>query len=361
MLRKITFSVAAVAMLALIPPPVAQAGGRNDVILGDVNGDGIEDRTVLGLANRNRCTVTVQLGIPGGQFELPTSYPYLTVSELPANCPDLGVAVNLDVDPAEEFVVAWFSGPPGDIEDTMLVLDRFVVVNRLAGQFSPSFMGTADFNGDGREDVYEQTDSGEGVSTFINTGDNTLVAGHEMCFLGAANLIVRGLHRTPDAAIVSTYLDDCELASGVTILNGNGSTQVLQQDGGAAVSWSTIVLYANGDDLIDIRTTDSDGAVTTFYNGTNRIFESTFLAVTDDVTIQDATRTIIPVRDNDRAGPDATIAIHRKPSQGTATVRSDRTILYTPSKQHGPTDLFTYRLTENGRSSTGTVNIQFVD
>ncbi|MFI6762669.1 Ig-like domain-containing protein [Micromonospora sp. NPDC050417] len=350
-------TVVSILVMFIAPGPV-YAGSQGETMVGDVNGDGINDRATLVPLPPAHCGLRVQLGRAAGGYASPTTYSYLRVGS-PPNCPDVGAAANLDADPADEIAAAWFAGPPPSIDYTLLVLDQFKLNRKLQGQDQPSFMGVGDFNGDGRDDIYEYTDQGDGMHIYVGTGNNNLVPGPSFCSLGPTSYIVRDMHRDASTDMLITYGDDCAAASGVTAMQGDGQTQLLQQDLDGIATWTCTVLYSNGDGLIDVRTLDRDGKATIFYNSGDGTFGSAFRAMDDRAEVRGTTPVVIRVRDNDHATAAATVAVASAPRYGTAVVLPDRTIRYTPTPNHGPTDRFTYRLSEGGQSSTATVSIQF--
>src|SRR5947208_1368984 len=67
-------------------------------------------------------------------------------------------------------------------QPVLMVLKNFSVVARFDGLEFPSTIRSADFNGDGRVDIWESTDEVERLRTFTNTPDGTLVPGAiDMC------------------------------------------------------------------------------------------------------------------------------------------------------------------------------------
>ncbi|MFK3983835.1 Ig-like domain-containing protein [Micromonospora sp. NPDC050397] len=360
MSRSTTFAITVLvtALAVAILPSPARAGAQGATVVGDVNGDGINDLSRLVALPPAHCGARVQLGRGGGAYAPATTYSYLRVGS-PPNCPDIGAAANLDGDPADEIAAAWFAGPPPGITYTLLVLDGFRLARKLQGQDQPSFMEVGDFNGDGRDDIYQYTDQGDGLQIYHGVGGNNLVRGPSFCTLGPTGYQVRDMHRDRTTDLLITYGDDCTGASGVTAMHGTGRTQVLQRDGDGIMTWTSVLLYANGDGLIDVRTVARDGRVTIFYNSGDGTFSSAFRAVDDQAEVRGTTPVVIRVRDNDHATPAATVTVTSSPRYGTAVVLPDRTVRYTPAAAHGPSDSFTYRLTEGGRTSTATVRIQY--
>ncbi|WP_460916943.1 hypothetical protein [Plantactinospora veratri] len=104
-------------------PSTAKAGARGEALFGDFNADGLQDEAVLGAVLPNLCSTIVTYGAAPGVYTPPVAYTYLTLggSSTP-NCPDIGVAANVDDDPADELWVAWSQGAPATVDFNRLVL-----------------------------------------------------------------------------------------------------------------------------------------------------------------------------------------------------------------------------------------------
>jgi hypothetical protein len=363
--------LAVVAVLVIVASvggawPGAWAGGRNDAIQGDVNGDGYRDRVYLGTVEPDACSVIVQYGTATGDLHTPVAYTYLrpggTGPDTP--CPDLGLAIDLTTDRFDQLVVGWFAGPPASIGYDLLVLGRnFMPAFGLrAAVYQPSFMQTADFNGDGRPDVYVVTDQGQGFETYLSLGNNTLTPGPERWCAGGIDYQLKDFDRDGAMDVLISYREGCaDRSTGVVVILDDGTLQLLQHDTIGAGHWTAKVAYADSDSIPDVRTVSADtGEIEYFIGvGDGRFVESPS-AVADRVTINGDTRTNIPVLANDYATAQARVAIVAPPAHGSARVTSSRTIVYTPDPAH-PTDRFVYRLSEGDRSSTAAVNIRITD
>ena len=193
--------------------------------------------------------INARLGLPGGGFGPMTRFPYLTVPAPEPNCPDLGTAANIDFTTVQSLVLGWFAGPPSSISTTGLILRQFTVVETFDGQEMPSFMGTADFDGDGRADVYEWSDQGEGYTTYLAVAANaTLTAGPEKWCANPRQLQLRDFtaNRAQDALI--SYIEQCDdYSSGVVVALDNGAVTHLELDPLGQTTWSAKVVFANDD------------------------------------------------------------------------------------------------------------------
>jgi hypothetical protein len=365
---------AVVAVLVIVASlggawPGAWAGGRNEAIHGDVNGDGYRDQVFLGIVQPDSCSVIVQYGTASGSLRPPVAYTYLRPGGTGLNtpCPDLGVAIDLNSDRIDELVIGWFAGPPPTISYNLRVLDdsfrpAFGLTQAI---FQPSYLGTGDFNGDGRPDVYSVTDQGQGFETYLSLGDGTLTLGPERwcAWLGPIEYQLKDFDRDGAMDVLISYLEGCtDGASGVVVVLDDGTYQLLQHDVLAAQQWTAKVAYVNGDSIADVRTVSGTTGEVEYFIGTGRgTFAQSPTAVADGVTISGDTRTNIPVLANDYATSQARVTIVTPPSHGTARVTSSRSVVYTPGAAHPASDRFVYRLTEGGRSSTAAVNIRFTD
>jgi hypothetical protein len=359
----ITMTALVVAGNAALRPPPGRAGGPGEPIIADVDGNGIPDRNTLGLIpGTSTCRVLVELGLADGGFGPARSYSYLVLAAGDVNCPDLGVGLNLDADPADELVVAWFAGPPPDISSTLMALDNFRVSAGFDAIFQPSFVGTADFDGDGRQDVYEWTDQGEGFATYLNTGTGALVPGPVHYCAGPLSYQLADFNRNGAMDVVIAYLEGCgAYFTGVVVVLDSGDQVDLQGDVEGLRTWGVEVVDANGDGIPDVATRDQEtGAPATFLGVGDGTFIRAPVAIRDYPTAR-GTKTIgIRVLDNDWATSRVKVTIWTPPRYGTVKVTTRGVINYTPHRKHGRRDSFVYRLTDEGRTSNAAVSIKII-
>ncbi|MEQ4301331.1 Ig-like domain-containing protein [Plantactinospora sp. B6F1] len=348
------------------PAPV-WAAGRGDQVLGDVNGDGFTDRVTLGLVRPDLCSVIVEYGTASGEYRLPVAFVYLRPggTGMGTRCPELGVAVDLDADRTEELVVAWYPGPPPTVPYNLMVLDTsfqpsFGLVSAI---FAPYYLGTADFNGDGREDVYSVTDQGQGIETYLNLGNGTLTQGPAGWCARPFDYELTDFDLDGATDMVNSYTERCMSPtpiSGVAVVLDDGTPQELQRDPIGVETWITRVVDANGDQIPDIRTESRlTGAVEHFIGIAGGRFVRAPKANTDSVTLTGTKAVTIYVLDNDQATSQVRVTITNPPRYGTARVISGGRIIYTPRANHGVTDRFTYQLTEDDRRSSAVVYLRF--
>ena len=160
--------------LVVAAPGVAAADDLGGVIVADMNNDGILDHVQLGRVGgptSTTCTVTVNFGLPGGGFGPPQVHTYTTIDST-GMCPDLGVAMKLGDEKRPDLVTAASFG----FRD-LIVLHRFEPVAKFSGVIQPTWLRTADLNGDGRQDLIEWSDQESDLNTLINTKQRTLVQG----------------------------------------------------------------------------------------------------------------------------------------------------------------------------------------
>lgn len=160
--------------LAVAVPGVAVADDLGGVIVADLNNDGIPDHVQLGRVGpppSTTCTVTVNYGLPGGGFGPPHVHTYTTIDST-GMCPDMGVAMKLGNEKRPDLVTAASFGL-----DDLIVLHKFQPVATFHGVIQPSWLRTADLNGDGRQDLLEWSDQESDFNTLINTPQGTLLPG----------------------------------------------------------------------------------------------------------------------------------------------------------------------------------------
>lgn len=176
--RLLPIIIAALVVPVLVPDSAA-AGNRRQPIVADLNRDGLIDRATLGPelgtpTGTPNCTISVELRRPNGTYRPPAVRTYASPFTRQPFCPDMGEAINL--------------GPLGEIElvlthffasetPTLLVLKNYKPVARFEGMTFPSTIRSEDFNGDGREDIWQSSDQTLRLQTFTNTGLGTLVPG----------------------------------------------------------------------------------------------------------------------------------------------------------------------------------------
>ncbi|MGI5212295.1 FG-GAP-like repeat-containing protein [Plantactinospora sp. CA-290183] len=340
--------------------PAAQAGWQDEPIIADVNGDGLADRNTLGfLPGPGQCAVLVELGRPGGGYGPVQSYPYLSAPY----CPDMGVGLNLDSDAPDELVVAWFAGRPPSVASDLLALDSFQVSAGFDTIFQPSFIGTADFDGDGRLDVYEWTDQGDGFATYLNTGTGALVAGPVHYCSGRPDYRLADFDADGAMDVTIAYAEGCAgHFAGVVVVLDDGTVLDLHADPDGDDHWSVEVAEVNNDGILDVLThSDVTGADTVFLGTGDGRFVRAPVAVRDYPTVPGAKSSGIQVKANDYATSRARVTILVPPTHGTVRVTTNGTVVYTPHRQHGGTDRFVYRLSEGARSSNATVSLRIRD
>lgn len=342
----------------------AWAGGPGDPIVADLNGDGRPDRAVLDLVlgAAAACRVVVSLGLAGGGFAAPQAYTYLSLPADEPNCADMGVGLNLDADVAAELAVTWFAGPPSTVPHTLLVLDNFRVARGFDTIFQPSFIGTADFDGDRRQDIYEWTDQGEGFASYLATGTGTLVPGPVRHCSGPLNHQLADFNQNGAMDVVIAYIEGCGVYfSGVVVVRDDGSLVHLHADLEGLASWAVETTDANHDGLVDVTTYNQmTGEITTFISLGTGAFVRSPVAIRDYPTVSGIKATGIRVLANDYASDRAKVTIWTQPQHGTVKVTTDRTIIYTPNPVPGKTDTFVYRLTQDGRTSNAAVSLKIV-
>ncbi|MFC6022307.1 FG-GAP repeat domain-containing protein [Plantactinospora solaniradicis] len=350
--------VAATAATVGLTASPARAGWQDEPIIADVNGDARPDRNTLGaLPGNSSCAVRVELGLPGGGYGPAQSYPYLPSTEY---CPDMGVGLNLDSDAPAELALTWFSGPPPSISSTLLVLDGFAVSGGFDTIFQPSYIGTADFNGDGRQDIYEWTDQGSGFATYLNTGTGALTPGPVRYCSGRPQYQLADFDRDGAMDVTIAYAEGCgTYFTGVVVVLDDGTVVNLQGDPTGEQSWTVAATDVNGDGILDVVTTSGAGAQSVFIGTGTGGFVPAPTAIRDNPKVSGAKATGIRVLANDFATEGTKLSIVAAPAHGTVQVTTGRTVIYRPHRNDkARSDRFVYRLTQDGRTSNATVSLR---
>jgi hypothetical protein len=353
--RRIALVVATATVAALGVTAPARAGAQDQPIVADVNGDGLADRNTLGRASGSgECVVQVELGLPGGGHGPVHTYPYLSAPY----CPDMGVGINLDDDAPDELVVAWFAGRPPGIPHDLLALDNFAVSAGFRAIFQPSYVGTADFDGDGRQDIYEWTDQGDGFATYLNTGTGALTPGPVRYCSGRPDFRLADVDEDGATDVVIAYIEGCgEYFTGVVVVLDDGTVVDLHGDPYGDDLWTVDVLDANGDTHPDVRTTSLVTGTQTLFLGTGTgDFHPAPTAVPDVARVSGSRPSVLTVLDNDFVTRAAVLTVVTPPRHGTVQVTGARTIIYRPYRSgHATTDRFVYQVSEQGRTSSAPV------
>ncbi|MGX7676074.1 Ig-like domain-containing protein [Plantactinospora sp. DSM 117369] len=352
-----------------LPGPESWAGTRDETLLGDFNGDGLQDSATLGRIAPNLCSTIVEYGTAAGVYLPPVAYTYLTPNGGGTpNCPDIGVALNVDDDPVDELYIGWTGGPPATVDFSRMVLQppAFVPSAFYTSPITrPTFIGAGRFGEGGRESPY-----GVGPGGVINVVvDGSAVAPGPIsyCSETAPTVQLTDWNRDGVHGMLVSYTDGCEPgatgSSGVVRIHHSGAVQQLELDPAGRASWTAQVVNANDDRWPDARTIDrATGEVDYFINDRAPV-DFTLVpspdANTDRIDLTEIRPLAIDVLHNDHASRYADVTVTTPPRYGTTQIRSDRRIVYRPRADHGRTDRFSYQLSEAGKRSTATVTIRF--
>jgi hypothetical protein len=274
--RTAIFATTVLTVLGCAPAAFADTGNaRNAPIIGDVTGDHINDRSVLG-KDATGCTVTVEPGKARGGYGAAVIHHYLIPgSTVPTYCPDMGVAVYRSAKTASDLAVTWFSGPIGGASNAY-VLRNFTVLSGAAGQSTPSYVGTADFDGDGHGDLWESSDESSSFETFIRHG-KTFEAGPASFFSiqPLPSFVLGDLDRKRGTDIAAGYLSPMtdqvglpgSAGSGALLVFGkSGKKVLLEHDATGSIAYVPSIVDANGDAYLDVRVSGGPAAPRTYLN-----------------------------------------------------------------------------------------------
>ncbi|MGW4461399.1 Ig-like domain-containing protein [Micromonospora sp. NPDC004704] len=361
--RRIAVVTVAVTVTALGGAVPARAGAQGQTLFGDVNGDRRTDRVQLTSAPPDRCGVLVQLGRPGGGFQGPKLYTYPNPAGAGAvlQCPDIGTLVDLGRNGSMELVVGWFAGRPVGVDQDLLILRDFRPSGGTTGLFQPSYIDVSDFNGDGRRDVYQWTDQGEGITTLLNEADGSLAPG-ELRFCATPIQPPQLADFTLDRAteVVFSYFERCGAPqSGVAVLFGDGGTDYLEQDPGGSFTWACSIVDADLDGIPDVQTVNDVTSEVSHYliRPPVRFVEAPTPAA-DEAVVTEPVPTPIPVLANDVVTVAVRVEIDTPPRYGRVEITPQKTLLYMPPAIPPATvDTFTYRVIDDGKVAVAPVTV----
>ena len=244
-------------------PGQSYAVGTNPaaVVLADFNGDGVPDLAVVNYGAQG--TLSILLGNGDGSFQAPQSYTggfnptsMVVVDFNGDGVPDLAVLAGFY---AVEATVQMFLGV-GD--GTFRAAGSFVSRNAI----DPTYLGLADFNGDGKLDLVAVGIFGGTMSILLGNGDGTFQAAHDYSIgPGTSSVLVSDFNGdgVPDVVAVNAFLDTVSIFLG----NGDGTLRGMQNYKAGAALTSLAIGDFNGDGFPDLAVANAPGTVTILLNG----------------------------------------------------------------------------------------------
>lgn len=277
-------AAAALAVFTLAPSAFAAdtGNGRNQPIIGNVVGDNTPDRTTLGYDSTG-CTATVERGLGHGHYAAPVVHHYTVTGVTdPALCPDMGATVQRRATPIDDLVVTWFVLRPGITTPLVLLRHFHVLSASTAGGEFPSYVGSQDFNGDRRGDLWESTDEDANFTTYLRSGSG-FVPGPASFFNDTTlpSLAFGKLDRNPGTDIAAGYLsshrDQAGLpgsaGSGALVAFGSTGQQVLlEHDATGHTTYTVALLDANCDGKLDVKVSGGSAEPRIYLNDGNGHF-----------------------------------------------------------------------------------------
>lgn len=260
-----------VSAVLMFVPGAASAGNRFQPIFGDFNSDGIVDRVTLGPetgtpTDTPTCTVNVEYRRPDGTYRPAVPHSYTSPWPNQPFCPNMGEAINLGPKGQTELVLTQFVA---NDDPELLVLRNFKLIAGFNAMAFPNTIRSEDFNGDGREDIWESSDDARRLKTFTNTPEGTLVPGAiDVCSqVGIPPHVLNDFNRDSgqDFLIALT----CQFTNqSVQVVFGNGQPPAtLISRTSLHFSFNVFDVDLNRDAIPDAGVIDTadDGTVTTHY------------------------------------------------------------------------------------------------
>ena len=146
-------------------------------VVGDFTGDGTADPYALvPSTDATTCTLTITPGDTTGPYANRT---YTLAVPMPPSydegCPDLLAGGDTNNDGKYRLAMSWFYCGPGPLELLAAAGTGFAITS-YAAEDCPSFVKTADLNGDGRADFYMFSDNPGGLWTWLAQPDGLLAS-----------------------------------------------------------------------------------------------------------------------------------------------------------------------------------------
>ncbi|RKR90580.1 hypothetical protein BDK92_4958 [Micromonospora pisi] len=362
--RRIAIVAVAATVTALCGAAPALAAGAGQTLYGDLNGDRRTDLARLTSAPPDRCAVLVQLGKAGGGYQSPKLYAYPNPAGAGAvlQCPDIGTLVDLGRNGSMEIVVGWFAGRPIGVEHDLLILRDFRPSGGIDGLYQPSHIDVADFNGDGRKDVYEWTDQGEGITTLLNTPDGGLAPGElRFCATPVQAPLLADFTGDRATEVVMSYYERCGAPqSGVAVLFPDGDADYLVEDPTGELVWSSAIVDADLDGRPDVRTVNEvTGEVSHYLVRPPARFLVAPTPAPDVAVVTAPVPMPIPVLANDAVTVAARVEIDTPPRYGRVEITPQKTLVYIPPATPPATqDTFSYRVIDDGKVAVAPVVVE---
>mgnify|MGYP006171139373 CR=1 FL=1 len=211
----------------------------------------------------------VEPGLGGGAYGPAVYHDFYTAPYGPGStyCPDLAVVVDLGGDGVNDLVLAWFHSNIGvPWEGDILVLRNFQKVAVLPGMTFPSFLKTADLNGDGLTDVYEDYGDDHPFVSYLNTPSGDLVLGPLQGPCSQADYHLADYNENGKLDLLVGHYSGCDWQGrsewGATVILDDG-TRVPVYDGDSAPGsdgrwWVGDPIDHNGDGHLDVVAVDGD-------------------------------------------------------------------------------------------------------
>ncbi|MEV4625944.1 Ig-like domain-containing protein [Micromonospora sp. NPDC049523] len=260
-----------------------------------------------------------------------------------------------------ELVVGWFAGRPVGVNEDLLILRNFRPSGGTTGLFQPSYIDVSDFNGDGRRDVYQWTDQGEGITTLLNTADGGLAPGQlQFCATPVQPPQLADFTQDRATEVVFSYFERCGAPqSGVAVLFGDGGTNYLEQDPAGSSIWHSSIVDADLDGIPDVQTVNETTSEVSHYLVRPPVrFVEAPTPEPDEAVVTAPVPTPIPVLANDAVTVEAQIEIDTPPRYGRVEITPQKTLLYIPPATPPATvDTFTYRVIDDGKVAVAPVTV----
>ncbi|HEV2176293.1 MAG TPA: choice-of-anchor D domain-containing protein [Terriglobia bacterium] len=242
----VTFEIGtAVSPLTWTKADITTGSAPRDVVVGDFNGDGIQDIAVVNNNGGLAGSVSVFLGNGNGTFTL-KSTPSTGLGPVAAVVGDFNGDGKLDLAVANQ----------GSSSLTILLGKgdgTFTTPSTQPAVVSPACLAVGDFNGDGKLDILVANNVDPSITQLVGNGDGTFSGGFEAAGVGNGPVALAVGDFNNDGKLDFAVLNNVDKTVTVNLGNGDGTfTAAPASSSTGTVPVSIVTADFNGDGNLDL-------------------------------------------------------------------------------------------------------------